>query len=62
MAGAVSARFAEKRGNAAWAQCPRCAKWLPVGAVLLSSSVKIHCPACHHEFPAVDAMTIVKPE
>lgn len=58
----MSAQPVEKRGSAAWAQCPRCAGWLPVGLTLLASQVKMHCPTCHHEFIAADAAKIVRPE
>lgn len=58
----MSAPFTEKRGNAAWVQCRQCSDWLPVGAALLASSVKLHCPHCHHEFAAGDARKIIRPE
>jgi hypothetical protein len=58
----MSKQPVEKRGNTAWAQCPRCAGWLPVGPALLAGVVKMHCPACHHEFAAADASTVIRPE
>lgn len=52
---------AEKRGNANFVQCPKCAQWFAVGASLLArTEIPLHCPHCQHEFPQHEAARVAR--
>lgn len=53
---------ASKRGNTAWAQCPDCSGWLPVGPSLLAvPDIPLHCPHCQREFAQREAARLEDP-
>jgi len=51
----------EKSGNTSWVQCGQCDGWFHVSDAMLDDpAMRMHCPACHHEFTAGDAKRVAR--